>query len=236
MRNLFLFRVLERWHRLRRTKTRCAKKLSGRGLELGALHTPFPLAGAEVTYVDRMSREQLRHHYPELAGRPLVPIDRIDDAERLASFGDASHDFVVASHVLEHCEDAIGSFENWLRVVRPGGHLLVVVPNKERTFDRTRPVTPLAHFETDLGRAQVSRAQHYLEWAEQVEGKEGGSAHETARRLQEVGYSIHFHVWDFASFEQFVRLVARRTDWPFDTLRLVNLGSEFLLLAQRRTS
>ena len=44
------------------------------------------------------------------------------------TFPDASFDLVVASDVLEHIEDEAQALREWVRVLRPGGHLLVFVP------------------------------------------------------------------------------------------------------------
>ena len=99
-----------------------AECLRGGGVEIGALHQPMPLPpGAGVTYVDRMTVEELRAHYPELAELELTPVDVVDDGERLATFEDESVDFVVANHFLEHCENPIGTIETHLRKLRPGG-------------------------------------------------------------------------------------------------------------------
>ena len=67
----------------------------------------------------------------------------MDDAERLASLGDASQDFVVANHFLEHTEDPIGTMENVLRVIKPGGIAYLAVPDKRFTFDVSRDVTQI---------------------------------------------------------------------------------------------
>jgi SAM-dependent methyltransferase len=39
-----------------------------------------------------------------------------------------SFDVVIASHVLEHLENARGALEDWMRVLRPGGLLIIGVP------------------------------------------------------------------------------------------------------------
>ena len=39
-----------------------------------------------------------------------------------------SFDVVIASHVLEHLEDARAALEDWMRVLRPGGLLIIGVP------------------------------------------------------------------------------------------------------------
>lgn len=53
------------------------------------------------------------------------------DAQFLASEADASYDFVHSSHCLEHLVDPRVGLANWFRVVRPGGHLVVTVPDED---------------------------------------------------------------------------------------------------------
>src|ERR1700759_1830786 len=83
--------------------------ISGHGIEIGALHAPLPVnkKKAVVKYVDRMNEEDLRAHYPELKDFKLVPIDYIANGEHLESIQDASQDFVIANHFIEHCQDTI---------------------------------------------------------------------------------------------------------------------------------
>jgi ubiquinone/menaquinone biosynthesis C-methylase UbiE len=42
---------------------------------------------------------------------------------------DQSVDVVLAQHVIEHLEDPVRACREWLRVLRPGGDLLVLTPN-----------------------------------------------------------------------------------------------------------
>ncbi len=44
---------------------------------------------------------------------------------------DESLDFVFASHCLEHLVDPRTGIENWLRIVKPGGHLVINVPDED---------------------------------------------------------------------------------------------------------
>ncbi|GAA4017018.1 class I SAM-dependent methyltransferase [Hymenobacter fastidiosus] len=62
-----------------------------------------------------------------LARRRQVPNVQVMDGARL-SFPTAAFDVVVASDVLEHIEDEQQALREWLRVLRPGGCLLVFVP------------------------------------------------------------------------------------------------------------
>lgn len=53
------------------------------------------------------------------------------DAQLLASLADSSMDFVHSSHCLEHMRDPGDALNNWLRVLKPGGHLVVTVPDED---------------------------------------------------------------------------------------------------------
>jgi SAM-dependent methyltransferase len=53
------------------------------------------------------------------------------DARYLSRLGDESFDFVYSSHTLEHVSDPGEALHNWYRVVRAGGHLILLVPDRE---------------------------------------------------------------------------------------------------------
>jgi SAM-dependent methyltransferase len=71
----------------------------------------------------------------------------------LARIADGAYDAVISSHVIEHLADPLGALAAWRRITRPGGHLLLVAPHKEGTFDHRRPTTTLAHLVEDRERA-----------------------------------------------------------------------------------
>lgn len=53
------------------------------------------------------------------------------DAQFLASVKDGEFDFVHSSHCLEHMGSPKAALQNWLRAVRPGGYLIVTVPDED---------------------------------------------------------------------------------------------------------
>lgn len=55
-------------------------------------------------------------------------IDDLDLEKASLPFGDETFDVVVASHVLEHLENAAEALSDWHRVLKPGGLMLVGVP------------------------------------------------------------------------------------------------------------
>lgn len=64
--------------------------------------------------------------------KSLKPWDLGDgDAQLLANVADESFDFVHSSHCLEHMVDPVEALGNWFRVLRPGGHLIIMVPDED---------------------------------------------------------------------------------------------------------
>lgn len=53
------------------------------------------------------------------------------DAQFMAGVADNSLDFVHASHCLEHMRDVAEAMRNWLRILKPGGHLIVTIPDED---------------------------------------------------------------------------------------------------------
>ena len=209
--------------------------LRGAGLEIGALHSPLPLpAGAHVRYVDRMDRIGLREHYPELDDHKLVEVDVIDDGERLSSQPDASADFIIANHFIEHTEDPLGTIESHLRVLRPGGILYMAVPDRRRTFDSLREPTPLEHVVRDHEQGPAgSRRGHQEEWARLVERVPPEQVQARADALERADYSIHYHVWDPAGFTQLLEHARDRRELPFAVESLTSNEHEFVAILRR---
>jgi len=171
---------------------------NGSGIEIGALHNPMTLPpSARVTYVDRISTEELRRMYPEVPQEKIVAVGVVDDGETLARFGDGTQDFVVANHFLEHCQNPVGTVIAIDRVLKRGGVAFLSVPDKRYTFDRDREVTTLAHlFDDHLQGPQSSRSAHYEEYIRAMnKGAEESDIMQMTKQLEDDGYPIHFHVW-----------------------------------------
>jgi SAM-dependent methyltransferase len=71
------------------------------------------------------------------------------EATDLEPIADASYECVLASHSLEHTTNPLKALKEFQRVLKPDGLLLVVLPQKDGTFDWRRPLTPLSHMVRD---------------------------------------------------------------------------------------
>jgi len=53
------------------------------------------------------------------------------DAELMESIEDNYFDFVHSSHCLEHMINPHISLNNWIRILKPGGHLVCLIPDED---------------------------------------------------------------------------------------------------------
>jgi SAM-dependent methyltransferase len=53
------------------------------------------------------------------------------DAQFMHTCKDESFDFVISSHCLEHLNDPYDALKNWIRIVKPGGYLIITVPDED---------------------------------------------------------------------------------------------------------
>jgi predicted SAM-dependent methyltransferase len=210
--------------------------IRGAGIEIGALQDPQAVPkGVTVRYVDIASTEELRAMYPRKKDRHLVEVDIVDDGERLGTVDDTTQDFVIANHFFEHCEDPIGTLGNMLRVLRPGGIVLMTLPDKRFMFDRRRPPTTWEHLVRDHEEGpEWSRAGHYEEvvrYASKERGEE--NIQRRIRELQEENYRIHFHSWSQAEFLEFLTRVQSRPGFDFDVELFQKNRMEMLFVLRR---
>jgi SAM-dependent methyltransferase len=87
----------------------------GEGVDIGG--KPDPLALYEALF-------------PAISG--LKTWDWEDgDAQIMAGVADETYDFVFSSHCLEHLHDPAVGLAHWFRILKPGGHLIVCVPDED---------------------------------------------------------------------------------------------------------
>jgi predicted SAM-dependent methyltransferase len=182
------------------------KYIKGNGIEIGALHRPLIYSNsiAKVTYVDRLTVDKLKEHYPELSDSDLVDVDVIDDGELLKTFAPESLDFIIANHMLEHCRNPIKTIHTHIEKIKKGGVLYYAIPDKRYTFDKKRALTTIEHLVDDYNE-KIDHSQHYREWCRYCEKiSDDSEIKRRAEQLLRTGYSIHYHTWTVNSFREFL--------------------------------
>lgn len=128
-----------------------------RGIEIGAsAHNPF---GLNTINIDINTEGVYQNEQIELCGES-AGVDLIANASELP-FKDNTLDFVLSSHVLEHIYKPIQCLREWYRVVKPGGYIFMIIPHKDRTFDKDKPRTTL---EEIISRTGTGEDKHWNIW------------------------------------------------------------------------
>jgi hypothetical protein len=117
-------------------------------------------------------------------------------------------------------------------VPKQGGVIFMAVPDKRETFDRDREITTIDHVLRDHHEGpQISRAQHYEEWARDVDHADDVQSH--AQALREESYSIHFHVWTPGAFRDLLEHARTAEQMPFVIEEVVQNGFEFIVVLRK---
>jgi len=123
------------------------------GLDIGAGGDPIL---PHAICIDRAIDDLGRAH----TGADL-PANLIGDAAKLYWFTDNSLDWVYSSHTLEDFEDTAATLAEWLRVIRPGGHLVLFLPDQATYVDccsATNSLPNQAHKHADFSLEYVKKA------------------------------------------------------------------------------
>jgi len=213
--------------------------LRGKGLEVGALHRPTrTMPGTVTKYYDCTTAEECGRRFPHLLkqGHQMVEVDYVGDGEKLDLVPDDSLDYLIANHMLEHCQDVIATLKVFWRKLRKGGALLIALPDKRYTFDYRRPLTPFEHLVQDYEQGpRTSLYQHYQEFHQLATPDPTAALAKTEEEVLAMmsHVDLHFHVWTQADIlEMFLRLGKEHGfHWEIEgTLRQAN---EFITVLRK---
>lgn len=116
-----------------------------KGVEIGrASYANYGIDAINIDRVDIRKTNNDNVYFKEQIkfGNIITKVDLIADGDNLP-FKDNTLDFVFTSHVLEHFYDPIKALQELYRVIKIGGYVFMIIPHKERTFDKDRERTTL---------------------------------------------------------------------------------------------
>jgi SAM-dependent methyltransferase len=137
-----------------------------RGIEIGPWRNPLAPKrdGFRTLVVDILDTEGLREkarlrNIPEAQVEAIEEVDIVGDASRLLELVRGKgvveqFDWIVSSHNFEHLPDPIRFLRDCESLLKPGGFVGMIIPDKRHCFDRFRPATNIA----DLVRAHHDSA------------------------------------------------------------------------------
>jgi 2-polyprenyl-3-methyl-5-hydroxy-6-metoxy-1,4-benzoquinol methylase len=181
-------------------------RLTGVGVEFGAGTYPLPVpVHCDVQFADAVNASELRRRAYTAQGDDFVELSYVTSIETMEGIADGALDFIIACHVIEHTKNPILAFRSAYSRLKPGGSFVLVVPDKRRTFDKDRDVTPLEHLVLDYERPLHERdTLHYVEFYSRAFVTRVESLYTRVLDAIANGGDIHFHTWTYESFRELV--------------------------------
>lgn len=142
----------------------------------------------------------------------------IIDGVDLRRFPDGSYDFVLSCHNLEHIANPVKALKEWVRVTKPGGCIILVLPDGHRTFDHRRSPTPVSHMLDDYARnVAEDDATHLEEILAKHDMRRDPSAgtweNFRQRSLNNSSFRcLHHHVFDTGNIRELVETLGLRLE------------------------
>jgi SAM-dependent methyltransferase len=139
---------------------------------------PFCIGyGADLGFGgDPISDAAVRIDYPNpYAHTGMYPVQLGGDASRLHWFADGVLDYIYSSHLLEDFQDTKGILIEWLRVLKPGGHLILFCPDQQvyKAYCRTHGKEPNPHHaHADFSLRKVQQILSEIDATEEIHSRD----------------------------------------------------------------
>lgn len=173
-------------------------------------------AGENFNYLDNRSGRQF-----------------IADATDLNEIASESYDFLLSSNCLEHVANPLKALMEWKRVLKPGGALILVLPNKESNFDHRRPFSKFEHllddFTRNIGEDDLTHLDEILALHDlPMDPPAGDLEHFRKRSLKNFeNRTLHHHVFDVPLIEEVLDYAG------FEILDMTTTRTDFFALAAK---
>ena len=104
----------------------------------------------------------------------------------ISNVDNKTYDFVFGSHCLEHIANPLKAIYEWLRIVKDGGFIIMILPEKSQCFDHKRSVssfsTLLSQYNKNVGEDDLSTLSEILENHDLSMDPPAGDLHNFTRR------------------------------------------------------
>jgi SAM-dependent methyltransferase len=140
----------------------------------------------------------------------------IGDGTSLPNIQSESYEFVLSSNCLEHIANPLKALEEWKRILKTGGALIIVLPNKESNFDHRRSVTPYEHlvedYNCDTTEHDLTHLDEILELHDLRLDPPAGDIEDFKRRSLDnfKNRTLHHHVFDLDTMGRMIEKLGLR--------------------------
>ena len=102
------------------------------------------------------------NYYKDKKGKNII-----NDAVDIINIPDDAYDFCFASLCLEHIANPLKAVEEWLRIIKTGGYIILILPEKSECSDHKRDysdfATLLSQYQNNVGEDDLSTLPDILE-------------------------------------------------------------------------
>jgi SAM-dependent methyltransferase len=160
----------------------------------------------------------------------------ICDITDMAKLKSESYDFILCSHVLEHIANPIKAINEMLRILKKDGYLLLLLPDKNYTFDHNREYTSFQHllddYNNQIGEDDLSHMGEILEKHDLSMDLQAGDMESfKIRSLKNYhNRALHQHVFSMELLKNIIdyfgmEIILMETLPPFHTIMFAKKGS-----------
>jgi ubiquinone/menaquinone biosynthesis C-methylase UbiE len=125
----------------------------------------------------------------------------ISEASELDKIGNNKYDFLLSCHSLEHIANPVKTLKHWNKVLQNGGKIILVLPDKDFTFDHNRPYTNFEHllqdFKAEIDEHDTTHFEEILRLHDVSKDKMINSREELKSRIRDnfSNRCVHHHVY-----------------------------------------
>mgnify|MGYP001243487491 CR=1 FL=1 len=135
----------------------------------------------------------------------------IEEGTDLKCIKTNTYDFVLSSHSLEHIANPLKAINEWKRVIKENGHILIVLPNPLSNFDHRRPLTKFDHiledFKNNILEDDLTHLEKILELHDIERDPDAGSFESFKKRSMNnfTNRGLHHHVFSIDLIEKILK-------------------------------
>jgi ubiquinone/menaquinone biosynthesis C-methylase UbiE len=140
------------------------------GVEIGGISTSGLIIYKNALSIDNVvfskntvwsNQTDLYNFYEGKSGKVII-----NDAVNITNVKNETYDFCFSSHSLEHIANPLKAINEWLRIIKKGGYIIIIVPEKSLCFDHRRKYssfsTLFSQYEKNVGEDDLSTLREIL--------------------------------------------------------------------------
>lgn len=158
----------------------------------------------------------------------------IADATDLSALPAEKYDFLLSSNNIEHIANPMRAVEQWIRLLKPGGVLVVIAPRKESNFDHKRECVKFDHllqdFKEDMPETDLTHLEEILQLHDLSMDLAAGTFEQFKERsLKNIeNRCLHHHVFEPRILQQIYEY------FDLDVMANLSFESDYIIIGRKK--